>query len=286
MESLIRASVLQEQTGNALVDALENGQVLHFDSLPFSLSEAERALLDPAITSSSRKNISLHATGARLRGLPENSPHEDLALALIERYALQARQWAQQLFPAYRGRLQPEPTSLRLHQAKNRSASWRRDDSRLHVDAFPSRPNQGKRILRVFMNINPQGEDRVWRVGESFDEVARRFLPRLPRPFPGSAWLMQQLRITKSRRSPYDHIMLGLHDAMKADLDYQRDCRQQSIGFKPGAGWMCFSDQATHAVMSGQFMMEQTFFLPVEHMLDPQRSPLAQLQALTGRPLI
>ena len=33
--------------------------------------------------------------------------------------------------------------------------SWRKDDSRLHVDAFPSRPNRGERILRVFCNVNP-----------------------------------------------------------------------------------------------------------------------------------
>ena len=56
--------------------------------------------------------------------------------------------------------------------------SWRADDRRLHVDAFPSRPNYGERILRVFTNVNPDGEPRVWRVGEPFEAVARRFLPR------------------------------------------------------------------------------------------------------------
>jgi len=94
------------------------------------------------------------------------------------------------------------------------------------------------------------------------------------------------LRITKNRRSRYDHIMLGLHDAMKADLRYQRECPQQQIDFQPGAGWICFSDQATHAVMSGQFMLEQTFFLPVDAMVEPEHAPLAVLQRLTGQRLI
>ncbi len=34
--------------------------------------------------------------------------------------------------------------------------------------------------------------------------------------------------------------------------------------FPPGSVWVCFSDQTSHAVMSGQFMLEQTFFLPVK----------------------
>ena len=60
-----------------------------------------------------------------------------------------------------------------------RAVSWRKDDSRLHVDAFPSRPNHGERILRVFCNVNPHGEDRVWRVGEPFEAMARTLLPRV-----------------------------------------------------------------------------------------------------------
>ncbi|MEO6973897.1 MAG: Kdo hydroxylase family protein, partial [Rhodoferax sp.] len=50
--------------------------------------------------------------------------------------------------------------------------------------------------------------------------------------------------------------------------------------------WVCFSDQASHAVMSGQYMLEQTLFLAPEHLYDPQASPLAILSRLTGRPLV
>lgn len=57
------------------------------------------------------------------------------------------------------------------------STSWRKDDSRLHVDAFPSRPNYGERIIRIFTNINPHGEARSWRVGEDFTQLASRYLP-------------------------------------------------------------------------------------------------------------
>ncbi|MGZ3239483.1 MAG: Kdo hydroxylase family protein, partial [Burkholderiaceae bacterium] len=157
---------------------------------------------------------------------------------------------------------------------------------RMHVDAFPSRPNYGERILRVFTNVNPSGEPRVWRIGEPFETVAKRFLPRAK---PYSAWqakVINALHITKSLRSEYDHLMLQLHDGMKSDLDYQRDAPQITMPFPAGCVWICFSDQASHAVMSGQYMMEQTFHLPVAQQYDPEASPLAILTRLTGRTLI
>jgi Protein of unknown function (DUF2843). len=37
--------------------------------------------------------------------------------------------------------------------------------------------------------------------------------------------------------------------------------------------------------MGGQHMMEQTFLIDVEHLLDPQTSPLRTLERLLERPL-
>jgi hypothetical protein len=164
--------------------------------------------------------------------------------------------------------------------------SWRKDDTRLHIDAFPSRPNRGERILRVFSNVNPAGEDRVWRVGEPFEAMAARLLPRVRPQRPGEATLLHALRVTRTRRSEYDHLMLGLHDAAKSDLDYQRDSPQEEARFAPGTTWICFSDQVMHAAMSGQYMLEQTIHLPLDALYEPARSPLAVLQRLTGRGLV
>jgi hypothetical protein len=154
----------------------------------------------------------------------------------------------------------------------------------LHIDAFPSRPNCGERILRVFCNMNPDA-DRVWRVGESFAAMARRFLPRIRRQLPGTAQLLAGLHVTKGRRSEYDHLMLGLHDCAKADREYQRSCAQHVVHFSPGTTWLCFSDQVMHAAMSGQHMLEQTIHLPIVALYEPGSSPLATLERLCGRQL-
>jgi hypothetical protein len=276
----------QENQRVALLHALEQGKVLYFPQLAFELETPEQALLDPAIADPKRKNISLDAASGVLHGVVGDAARQAAVRAMVARYGRLAASLVDGLLPEYRGKLRTAPTSLRLHQVEGRETSWRKDDSRLHVDAFPSRPNYGERILRVFTNVNPHGTPRVWRVGEPFEQMARRFLPKVPRQWPGSASLLKALKITKRKRSRYDHIMLHLHDLMKSDLDYQQHCPQETMPFPPGSVWVCFSDQTSHAVMSGQYMLEQTFFLPVDEMVNPEEAPLGVLERLTGRPLI
>jgi hypothetical protein len=270
----------------ALRAALERGKVLYFPNLRFAIEGGETALLDPALADPKRKNISLEPMGGALRGVVGDVVTQSAVRALIARYQNNARSLVDGLFPEYRGKLRAAPTSLRLMQVETRHTSWRKDDSRLHVDAFPSRPNRGERILRVFANVNPNGLPRVWRVGEPFEQMAGRFLPGIKPRLPGSAWLLEQLHITKSRRSEYDHLMLHLHDGMKADLGYQKSSPQETMLFPPGSVWICFSDQTSHAAMSGQFMLEQTFFLPVRAMVEPECAPLGILERLKGRALV
>jgi hypothetical protein len=288
MEGPIRTVDLARWTGVAgqpeWIAALEAGEVLYFPRLAFTLSDAEQALLQPSLLAEGVRNISLDAQGT-LKGVAGSPDVQAQVSALIGRFAAQARGLCKSLFPAYDAWLRPAPTSLRPTQVSTRKQSVRADDRRLHVDAFPTRPNYGERILRVFTNVNPQGEPRVWRVGEPFEAVARRYLPQAKPYAEWQARLLQALHVTKSFRSEYDHLMLQLHDRMKADEAYQRDCPQVTMPFPAGSTWVCFSDQTVHAAMSGQYMLEQTFHLPVARQYDVQASPLAILTRLAGRPL-
>jgi hypothetical protein len=267
------------------IEAVEDGKVLYFPQLAFELSAQERALLKPELLAEGVRNISWDAQRG-LKGVAGNEKVQAAVGELVSRFASQATALLTQLFPAYAPHLRAAPASLRPRSVSNRKQSVRADDRRLHVDAFPSRPNYGERILRVFANVNPHGEPRVWRVGEPFQDVARQFVPRAK---PYSRWqaqVLNALHVTKSLRSEYDHLMLQIHDRMKADEAYQRDCPQLTMHFPPGAAWVCFSDQTVHAAMSGQYMMEQTFHLPVARQYNPDASPLAILGRLAGHPLI
>jgi hypothetical protein len=266
------------------IAALESGKVLYFPRLAFPLSRQEQSLLRPELLDDKARNISLDAQGA-LKGVAGNDAVQAAIKAMMGRFAGQARSLVESAFPGYAPHLRAAPTSLRPTQVSTRRQSVRADDRRLHVDAFPTRPNRGERILRVFANVNPQGEARVWRVGEPFVDAARHFLPRAKKYSPWQAKLLNTLGVTKSLRSEYDHLMLQLHDTMKADEAYQRDARQVRIEFPPGSCWVCFSDQTLHAAMSGQHMLEQTFHLPVANQYNPGASPLAILSRLAGHPL-
>jgi 3-deoxy-D-manno-octulosonic acid hydroxylase-like protein len=265
-------------------DALETGKLLYAPQLPFELSTGERRFLSPDCLDSKSKNISFRPNSGALRGTRCVGAERDQLLSMLRRYYIRASDLLKALCPGYGDHLTPGFTSFRPAEIAGRATSWRHDDTRLHVDAFPSRPMQGVRILRVFTNVNPQ-MPRVWRVGEMFEQAAVNFLPRIKPPRPGAATLLYWMRIVKGRRTEYDHYMLGIHDGMKADDGYQSQVAQMRISIPPGTTWACFTDSVSHAAMSGQFAFEQTFYLPVSAMKNPDRSPLRVLERLVGRTL-
>jgi hypothetical protein len=204
---------------------------------------------------------------------------------MLGRFAALASGLVDNLCPRYRGHLKAGATSFRPCAIEDRGLSGRRDDTRMHVDSFPANPMQGRRILRVFTNMHPHGLARTWLIGERFLDHSQRFLPRVRPTIPGTAWALDALGITKSRRSAYDHLMLQLHDAAKSDPDYQRNAPRLEFGFPAGSTWICFTDCVVHAATSGQFALEQTLYVDVEAMEDRAASPLAVLEELTGRAL-
>jgi hypothetical protein len=263
--------------------ALEAGKIVYAPLLTFELNEAERRFLSPGYLNGKTKNLSFDPGSEDLRGSSASGADRAGLQAMLRRFSTCSCEFISGMCPSYRDRLQVGRTSFRPAEIAGRASSWRRDDTRLHVDAFPSRPLQGRRILRVFTNVGQAV--RLWRTGEPFQGVAERFLRGVRPPFPGSSWLLHRLRIVKGRRTRYDHFMLHIHDAMKADQEYQSQVPQTEIAFPPGATWACFTDSVSHAALSGQFAFEQTFYLPVEAMRDPERSPLRVLERLVGKSL-
>lgn len=265
------------------VDALEDGRVLFFHRLAFELKDGESKFLTPDLVNGS-KNVSYDFATHKLGHCARGKADTPAVAEMIHRFAHQAKALVEQLLPSYRPALTMGRTSFRPVEAAGRACSWRKDDTRLHVDAFPSTPLHGKRILRVFSNINPSGRPRCWRVGAQFEHVSEQFLPGIRPPFPGSLALLQLLRVTRGRRSLYDHYMLGLHDAMKTNDHYQQTCPQFTFDFPAQSTWMVFTDSVPHAVTAGQHQFEQTFYLEAEGMVHPAKSPLKILERQLAAP--
>lgn len=262
---------------------LEYGGVLFLPNLSFSLTSDEKRFLSPDWSDGKAKNIYLRGNERAIRGAKGNA--DDLAAMshLIERYAKGAQQLITHLLPAYAQHAKPANTSLRCIEAAGRKTSWRKDDSRLHADAFPSKPTQGERILRAFTNVNSQGKPRVWKIGEPFADMAKKFIYKVPRYSKTQAKLLQLLGITKTLRGEYDHTMLHLHDLVKADADYQLNAPQMTFEFPANSSWIVYSDQVLHAVLSGQYMMEQTLYLPKDKLYYPEASPQKVIEQILNR---
>ena len=271
--------------GAEALDALEAGNVLLLEDLRFETRAQEAPLFTPAILGSS-KNASFDPASGRLGGTTASAADAALLAALIARFSESAARLVDRVLPRYRGQVTRARASFRPAEIAGRRTSWRKDDTRLHVDSFPATPSGGRRILRVFTNVNPDGRARTWRIGDDFEAIARRFAPRLRLPLPGSGRLLALVGATKSPRTAYDALMLQLHDRMKGDDAFQRQSPQTSIEFAAGSTWLAFTDQVSHAAMAGQYQLEQTFLLPVAAMNDPDRSPLRILERLKGRPLV
>jgi len=88
---------------------------------------------------------------------------------------------------------------------------------------------------------------------------------------------------------------LGTNDAEKARLKKAKSptFRKRDTGHPENilaGGNLChpprFTDSVSHAAMSGQLVFEQTFYLPVRAMKNPERSPLRVLERLARRTLV
>lgn len=263
--------------------ALERGAVLVFPNLAFPLLETEKQFLDARVSDGKAKNISLDHTTGSLQATSLTGEKAQALAAMIERFGRQASELVYDLLP-YR-EVERARTSFRPVEVEGRHYSKISDDRLLHVDAFPSRPMRGRRILRFFANVAPSSSRR-WHVGEPFEDFARTFQPKVAPHWPGKSWLYDKLGVTHGRRSLYDEMMLSLHDAAKLDDGFQQNSPHENVEFSPGSCWLVFTDMVLHAALGGEFALEQTFHLDVSQMAEPDRAPVRVLERLGGKSLV
>ncbi len=279
---------------------LERGHILFFPRIPFELSEEDRAFLltQQQAGAGYHKNIAYRPHQDRITGLVKRSRQEEERLrSLMRAYSRRVIRFMAALLPPYASRWRLDYASFRPQEERGRPLRLRSRNDLLHVDAFPTRPTGGGRILRVFTNIHPT-RPRHWVTSETCDVLIERLAgtPGLPLPSPRhhSIWgrLGRALATAGRRvglplihRSPYDAFMLRLHHYLKEHREFQASSPKHVWAFPAHSTWIVFTDMVTHAVLSGQFALEQTFIVPHEALVLPERSPLRVLERLVGAPL-
>lgn len=280
--------------------ALEEGAVLEFDAIPYDFPKEDMDFLLSQKQSGLRvhKNISYRPKNDYLRGAAADDPQGAQRLhEIMRRFSKEITKLVDEVLSPYASGRKLDFASYRPLEEKGRDISYLRRNDLMHVDAFPTRPTNGGRILRVFTNINPKA-NRVWEIGEPFEPLANKLAKQagvdrysnysrsLARKIKRTmAPLLRPIGIKNVDRSPYDHFMLHFHDWLKENRDYQEKTAKTHIEFKPYTTWMVYTDTVPHAVMSGQFALEQTFIVPVSAMVAPDKTPLKILEKLTGTAL-
>src|SRR5215470_1736989 len=176
------AAALVEVTGYTSEQArwycqqLESGQVLFFRAVPFDFPADNRQFLLSQKQTGSRfhKNISYRPATDVLKGMDADSEDRERLHRVMRSFSREVTGFIAKFLAPYAGQIKLDFASFRPLEEQGRDLPLHKRNDLLHVDAFPSRPTHGARILRVFANINPS-VGRVWNVGEPFHD----FLPKL-----------------------------------------------------------------------------------------------------------
>ena len=296
MSRLVNVSTeLRPDRSKILCEELESGNILYFPKTPFAFPEDDlKFLLASKQTGAAyHKNIAYRPAADRITGLDKAAAADiDRLRAIMRGYSQRAERFLASLLPPYADKWKLDFASYRPLEERGRPARLRARNDLPHVDAFPTRPTNGDRILRLFTNINPQ-QNRVWITTQNFELIGPRFAKKIGVPRARNAnplasairRLAQSLHIPGANRSPYDEFMHRCHNAMKEDAEFQEGCPKQRWEFPPHSTWIVFTDCVSHAVLEGQYALEQTFIVSRKAMVQPEKSPLGILERLAGHKL-
>ena len=292
----MRAMAHSDTPGGApagsLEERLEGGGIEYFPVCPFQLPEGEERLflLEQRLASRAHKNISYDPNTGRAAGFARISAAQSERLRiLLASFAQQATSWLARTLPRYARTWRLDRVSFRPEEEATRRLRLTARNDLLHIDAFPSRPTNGHRILRLFVNVN-LSEPRVWATSEPFGKLLERFGTQagLP-PSQRGGWSRQVLRLFRpgrAQRSLYDSFMLRFHDYLKANDEFQEHGPKRFWSFAPGSAWLVFTDVASHAALRGRFALEHSYFVAPETLSLPDRSPPALLERACRIPVL
>jgi hypothetical protein len=279
---------------------LESGDILYFPQTPIAIPDGDlRFLLGQQQTDSSlHKNIAYKPNIDKLSGVDTKTADAQAVARLqsiMRWYSKSVTEFLTGFLAPYNANWQLDYASFRPQEEEGRDLPQRRRNDLLHTDAFPTRPTHGARILRFFNNIHPS-RTRDWVVSDPFAKTVKQFAPGEIAPHRDGAvsraakslgrGIGLGAAIPSIKRSPYDDFMMRFHNFLKENPRFQADCPKYSFDFPPGSSWMVYTDTVPHAVLAGQYALEQTFLVRPEVLVAPQVSPLKVLEEIAGAQLV
>lgn len=279
---------------------LEAGDIIFFPQTPIKIAsdDLEFLLGHQQVGGAYHKNIAYRPEQDRITGFSDQkSAAGERLRGIMRNYSRAVIEFLREFLAPYSARWKVDYASYRPEEEQGRDLALRKRNDLLHTDAFPTRPTHGDRILRFFNNINPE-KSRNWITTETFDRLVEKM--RTGRlngsstavPLPSSMKMPALKRVLAGaglgalapsvKRSPYDEFMMRFHNYLKENSEFQSNCPKQHWEFPPGSSWMVYTDTVSHAVLSGQFALEQTLIVSRDAMVAPEKSPYGVLSRLSA----
>ena len=267
-------------------DLLEHGEVLYYPTAPFALPHGDdhHFLLRQSMGGAVHKNISYNPHTGKVGGFARGDHDQILRLqTVLGQFSRTVRDWLPRALPRYREGHEADRVSFRPEEEATRKLRRNARNDLLHVDAFPGRPAKGRRILRVFANINPR-DPRVWATSDPLHVLLEQHKAAVAKSSAGwtvnlLARLINAVRPARSRRDSADWFMLKLHDYLKGSDEFQARCPRKLWHFPPGSVWLAMTDGCSHAVLRGCYALEHSFFIAPETLVCPEMAPARLLAA-------
>jgi hypothetical protein len=280
-------------------DALERGEIVRFPHSPIKLSSAAdlELLRDELPRQLNTKNVSYHPESDRVHGVPAQGELHDVAYRFLKAHSVAVEAFLKRTIPHLTGNWTVGTSSFRPIQEQGRDLKPHASNELIHVDAGAYGATNGDRILRFFVNVSSH-EDRVWATKGTFSQIHAKYADAAgvagPHNLDKGAFghmrtaLLRGLVVAGVREamvadsSPYDRLMRRFHNYMKDTPGFQaRDTDYHELHFAPGSAWMVFTDTTSHASISGQHALVNTFIVRLAQCRLKEAAPLNILR--TGR---
>ena len=292
LDALSRPSPGGEDQLRCWCAQLEAGAILYFPRTPVPIPKADLDYLleQPRTTTRLHKNIAYKPDRDKLSGVDKSWGDVTRMIAVMRRYSASVSVFLTEFLRPYQRRWRLDYASFRPIEEKGRVLPLRHRNDLLHTDAFPTRPTRGWQILRFFHNIHPH-RTRDWVVSEPFACIVGAFTPAklsMPRADGPAAQIAKHFAqatgigglIPRLKRTPYDEFMMRLHNAMKEDTAFQANSTREEVQFASGSSWMVYTETVPHAVLGGQYALEQTFLVDPAAMVVRESAPIAILEKM------
>jgi 3-deoxy-D-manno-oct-2-ulosonic acid (Kdo) hydroxylase len=280
-------------------DALERGEIIRFPRNPVPLySATDLVMLREELPKQlNTKNVSYHPESDRVHGVPAQGELHDVAYRFLKRHSVAVESFLKKTISHLTENWNVGTSSFRPIQEKGRDLKPHASNELIHIDAGAYGATNGDRILRFFVNVSTH-EDRIWATKGTFSQLHSKYAEaagiagphdlekgplghlrhRLLRGLAAAG--IKEAMVADS--SPYDRLMRRFHNYMKDTPGFQaRDADYHELHFAPGSAWMVFTDTASHASLSGQHALVNTFIVRLAQCRLKPEAPLNILR--TGR---